>query len=480
MSSAALTLEELRTVDLFDDATDAQLAPWLDAAVVREVDAGTVVIDAGQEASGLHLILSGRLAVQSVRENRVEPEGEQVAPTWVGAIPSLTGAWHAVRMRAATEVRIATIPRERFVELVLATRPVFDRVMQQMRPVISRTAEREQNRERLASLGTMAAGLAHELNNPASAAKRAAADLAEALEVLDGSIARFIEAGIERTDAERLWVLKQELLARADAHIPLGALETADAEDELSDAMTALGVAEAWKWSEALAAAGADEAWLRRLAEHSGSGFDAAVAWVAASLQARALTSELAESTERMSGLVGAVKSYAFMDRGKLAEVDVHEGIEMTLKILGHKLKHGSIGVERRYDTTLPRITVHGGEINQVWTNLIHNAIQALRAQHGGERDGGGGGGTITISTRREGDCVVVDVADDGPGIPAEVQQRIFDPFFTTKEVGSGTGLGLDTARRIVTDRHRGSLSVDSGPGGTVFHVWLPIAHTSG
>lgn len=467
-----LTLEELRTIDLFDDATDEQLAPWLAAAVTREVEAGAIVVEAGQEGVGLHLILSGTMAVMSMRGDRAEPEGAQVAPTWVGAVPSLTMGWHAVRMRAECDLRLATIPREAFVDLVLATRPVFERIMRQMRPVISRTTEREANRERLAALGTMAAGLAHELNNPAAAAKRASADLAEALEVLDNSVASFVESGVEREGAARLFELKQELLARAGTRTPLGALEASDAEDELSDLLQDLGVAEPWRWSEALAAAGADDAWLSRVAEVAGRSTEAAISWVAASLQARSLTEELADSTERMSGLVGAVKSYAFMDRGTLVETDVHEGLEMTLKILGHKLKHSSIAVERDYDKTLPKVTVHGGELNQVWTNLLDNAIDALC----GAGSEGDGSGTITISTRRDGDAVAIDVADDGPGIPDDERQRIFDPFFTTKEVGRGTGLGLDSARRIVTERHRGSLTVDSRPGRTVFHVWLPIA----
>ena len=165
-----------------------------------------------------------------------------------------------------------------------------------------------------------------------------------------------------------------------------------------------------------------------------------------------------------MSALVAAVKSYAYMDRGELVEADIHEGLETTLTVLGHKLKHTQIEVVREYDRSLPKLTVHGGELNQVWTNLLDNAIQAL-----------GEGGTITITTTLEGPCVRVDIADDGPGIDAQVRERIFDPFFTTKDVGEGTGLGLDTARRIVVRRHRGSIEVDSEPGRTVFHVWLPL-----
>jgi signal transduction histidine kinase len=165
-----------------------------------------------------------------------------------------------------------------------------------------------------------------------------------------------------------------------------------------------------------------------------------------------------------MSALVGAVKSYAYMDRGELVETDIHEGLETTVAVLGYKLKHTQIDVVRRYDRSLPKLTVNGGELNQVWTNLLDNAIQALGEQ-----------GTITLATALDGPCVRVDVADDGPGIAPEVRERIFDPFFTTKDVGEGTGLGLDAVRRIVVERHRGSIDVDSEPGKTVFHIWLPL-----
>jgi signal transduction histidine kinase len=165
-----------------------------------------------------------------------------------------------------------------------------------------------------------------------------------------------------------------------------------------------------------------------------------------------------------MSALVAAVKAYAYMDRGGVVEVDVHEGLETTLTVLHHKLKHTTIEVRRDYDRSLPHLTVHGSELNQVWTNLLDNAIDAL-----GER------GTITLASARDGDCIRVDIGDDGPGIPEEARPFVFDPFFTTKPVGHGTGLGLDTARRIVQERHGGSLTFDTGEHGTTFHVWLPL-----
>src|SRR6201989_813510 len=232
-----------------------------------------------------------------------------------------------------------------------------------------------------------------------------------------------------------------------------------EARSTRSDAAAA-GLREPGRLAEPLAAAGVDQAWLERVHEHAGAATDAALEWVAATLTARGLAAELQESTAQMSDLVRAVKTYAYMDRGELVEVDLHEGLDTTLRILKHKVKNTSIEVVRDYDRSLPKLTVRGSELNQVWTNLIHNAIQEL-GEHG----------TLTITTRRKGDCALVDVSDDGPGIAPENRDRIFDQFFTTKDVGSGTGLGLATAQRIVVDHHDGSITFESEPGRTTFHV---------
>jgi len=367
-------------------------------------------------------------------------------------------------MECRTAIRYALVGGEDLVDLLCAQRDLQRKVLRQFAPVIGRFTSLEQNRERLASLGTMAAGLAHELNNPAAAIKRASAEMDQALGVLGSVMARLVESGVERDAAERLIGLQREAVARAEAVGPLGALDAADAEDELLERLEDMGVSEPWRVAEPLAAVGIDEAWLRSVADDAGPALDAALDWVAASLNARNLASEIRESADRMSALVGAVKTYAYMDRGDTVEVDLHEGLEMTLVVLGHKLKHTAIKVERDFDRGLPKATVRGSELNQVWTNLLDNAIDALD-----------GSGTITLTTRREGDCARIEVADDGPGIAPEVRDRVFDPFFTTKDVGAGTGLGLDTARRIVVDRHGGSLAVESAPGRTVFRVTLPL-----
>ena len=259
--------------------------------------------------------------------------------------------------------------------------------------------------------------------------------------------------------------MQRAALQHAADNPPLDTLEAADAEDELSDALERLDIPEPWRLTEPLVRAGVDAAWVERVRELAGPATAAALEWVAASLTARGLASELSDSAERMSRLVGAVKSYAYMDRGDVVDTDIHEGLDTTIVVLGHKLKHTEIAIERDYDRSLPKVLAGGSELNQVWTNLLDNAIDALADS-----------GTITVRTRREAECAVVEISDDGPGIPEDVRARIFEPFFTTKPVGRGTGLGLDTVRKIVEERHRGTIEVESRPGETTFRVWLPLA----
>jgi signal transduction histidine kinase len=461
---SAFTVADLRPVDLFDDLDDEQLAQW--AAVARPLDfaAGDVLAEQGDDLRGMMLMLEGTAVALLVEGERTEPVSHHHGPTWMGAIAVLTGGPIGVRMQAETACRIALIEPDDFRALVFSQQAIHQRIMQQVAPVMTRMTAIEQNRERLAALGTMAAGLAHELNNPAAAAQRAAAQLAEALDVVSSALGRFVESGIERSEAATLLALQREALAGAEGRTALDALDAADAEDDLLERLQELGVPEAWRLAEPLAAAGVDQDWLDRVAAAAGGATDAAVGWVAATLTAQGLATELQESTRRMSDLVTAIKTYAYMDRGEFVEVDLHEGLETTLKVLGHKLKHTAIEVVRDYDRSLPKLTVRGSELNQVWTNLLDNAIDAL-----GER------GTITIATRREDSCALVDISDDGPGIPAQARDRIFESFYTTKDVGRGSGLGLATAQRIVVDRHDGSLTFDSEPGRTTFHVSLPI-----
>jgi signal transduction histidine kinase len=465
MSTAApVTASDLRPVDLFDDLDDEALAEWAAVARWRNAGTGETVLEPGADPEGVFCLLEGTLQVYRRDGERFEPVSHQAAPTWIGAVPALTETATGARMIALSPVRIALIPAPEFRRLALAHPDVHRKVMRQVRPVVARFTAMEQSGERLAALGRMSAGLAHELNNPAAAARRSAAELVEALDVIGATLREFVQAGIEREDAGRIADLRERALHQCAKRSALSALDAADAEDEMRDRLEALGISDAWRLAEPLAAAGLDGDWLEELRSLAGSAMPVAVRSIAASLSAQRLVSELRESTDRMSSLIGAIKAYAYMDRGGVVKADIHEGLETTVKVLGHKLKHTEIEIQRDYDRTLPPLTIYGSALNQVWTNLLDNAIDAL-----------GSRGTITLRTRRDGECVVVDIADTGPGIPREARAHVFEPFFTTKDVGRGTGLGLDTARRIVVERHGGSLTFDTGEHGTTFHVWLPL-----
>lgn len=459
-----VTVDDLRPVDLFDDLDDEGVAEWAAVASWQTAAPGEIVVEFGESPPGLLCLLDGTLQIFSSDGKRFEPVAHQSAPTWIGGIPTLCEIEITARMVAVTPCRLALIPSPEFRRLALAHPPVHRKIMRQVAPLMARITATQQNRERLAALGTMAAGLAHELGNPTSAARRSATKLANALEVIGAALREFVDAGIKRADAAKIADLREQALRQVADHDALSALDAADAEDEMRDRLEALGVPDAWQLAESLAIAGVDHAWLEELHELAGPATAAALRYVAASVDAQQLVRELRESTERMSSLVSAVKAYAYMDRGGVVETDIHEGLETTLTVLSHKLKHTQIEIQREYDRALPSVTIYGSELNQVWTNLLDNAIDAV-----------GSSGSIALRTRRDGDCVRVDIVDTGPGIPSEAQPHVFEPFFTTKDVGQGTGLGLDTAKRIVEERHNGSLTFDTGDNGTTFHVWIPL-----
>ena len=319
-------------------------------------------------------------------------------------------------------------------------------------------------RAKLISLGTMAAGLAHELNNPAAAARRSAQ---EAREVFRASSAKAIGLGALQMDPEERRAvagLPEEVAARAENAGELDSLDRSDLEDEVALWLEDRGVAEAWDLSSTLVGSGLDAEWLDdlegRLPENT---VGEVVAWLASEVAGDELLREIQHASNRISELVGAVKSYSHMDKLASREVDVHAGLDSTLIMLGHKLKKGDVEVVRDYAKDLPHVCGRTGELNQVWTNLLDNAIDAVD-----------GHGRITIRTATENGRVLVEIADDGPGIPEDVRERIFEPFYTTKDVGEGTGLGLDISHRVVVEDHKGDIRVLSEPGDTRFQVRLP------
>jgi len=314
-------------------------------------------------------------------------------------------------------------------------------------------------REALVALGTLAAGLAHEINNPASATARAVDALQETCDDLLSSLSQLAEGSLRAEAFVQLDALRREISGNTTSD----ALRVADREDELTTWLEDHGVREAWRIAPALAAADADVGWCERVADALDEDtLEPGLRWVADTLASSALLAEMHESTGRVTALVAAVKSYTQLDRASVQSVDVTEGLESTLVMLGHKLGH-QVTVVRHYDADLPQIEANPGELNQVWTNVIDNAIDAMD-----------GDGTLQVTARADENAVIVEVTDDGPGMTAEVRAHALQPFFTTKPVGKGTGLGLDICRRIVVDRHQGDISIDSGPAGTTVSVRLP------
>jgi signal transduction histidine kinase len=324
-----------------------------------------------------------------------------------------------------------------------------------------------QQREKLASLGMMAAGLAHEINNPAAATISATENLRRAFVRQQALTVSLCEASM--TVEARRWLntYAQSLAPSADPNAPLDPVAQSDREEALIEWLDAHDVEESWNLAPTLVNFGLDTSHLEAIADHVPvEALCDTLNWLEATLAINGLIGEIESSTIRVSKLVKAVKEYSYMDQAPQQEVNVQSGLENTLIMLGHKLKKANVHVQREYAPDLPSICAYGSELNQVWTNLIDNAIDALSEQ--------GGTRILTLSTRRWAEGVVVEIADNGPAIPPEVQQRIFEPFFTTKGVGKGSGLGLSIAYKIVVKHHHGEIKVSSAPSKTSFEVCLP------
>jgi signal transduction histidine kinase len=319
-------------------------------------------------------------------------------------------------------------------------------------------------RERLLALGSLSAGLTHELNNPAAAAVRATATLRERVAGMRHKLGIIAAGPYDRVVLEKLIQLQEQAVEQVAKARPLEPLEAADLEDELADWFDAHDIGGGWDLAPTFVQAGLDVAWLETVARTvDDSILEGAVRWLNYTIETELLMTEIEDSTTRVSTLVAAAKQYSQLDRASYRPVDVHELLDSTLLMLSRKIGDG-ITVTRDYDRTLPAVPVYAAELNQVWTNLIDNAVAAMD-----------GAGTLTVRTAREEDSVVVQICDTGPGIPDEIKDRIFEPFFTTKAVGAGTGLGLDISWRIVVNKHHGDLSVESAPGDTRFLVRLPL-----
>ena len=423
----------------------------------RRLDEGEYLFDEKGVVDSFFVVIEGEVGIS--RLDGAEETGllSHGPGEFTGGLAVLTGKRSIHRARAVVATRVLEIGSEAFRRVAVERPEVADALISGLARRMRFTQRAFRQQEKLAALGKLSAGLAHELNNPAAAAGRAAGELGSG--ILWAQLAalehdrRFSPAG-----RARLAGLLREAAARPAT--TLDPLSLGDAEDDVAAWLEDRGVEEAWDLSPTLAAAGVGEEDLERLPIPSDR-LSGAVRWLSGTLELTGLAGEISASVGRISRLVGAMKEYTFMDRSASPEADVVEGVENTLTVLGHKLR--GVSVEREYEEGLPRVPGPGGELNEVWTNLLDNAADAVA-----------GGGSVGVRAFREGDAVVVEVWDDGPGIPPEIRGRVFEPFFTTKDVVSGAGLGLDVARRVVVGRG-GSITVESGPKGTRFRVRLPL-----
>jgi signal transduction histidine kinase len=458
-----LELADLRTVPLFDGLDDDQLTQLLEGGAEVAIVPGELVWLEGDRADFWWVVVDGSLDLsRHIGREDVVVGRMDVPGRWAGGFR----AWdeHGVYLATARGVapgRLLQVPAERLHELANAWFPFAAHLVAGLYGTARSIEATARQRSGLVTLGTLAAGLAHEINNPAAAAARSSAELESACDGLLDALRQMATAGLTAAQFGELDVLRRELVPPTTLPDPL---ETADREEDLGEWLEAAGVERAWELAASLVSAGADVGWVERAAAAAPPhGLGACLGWVARTIDVSSLLGEVRESTRRVSELVAGIKSYSQMDRASHQRVDVREGLESTLLVMGPRLRPG-VSVLRDWGADVPLVDGMPGELNQVWTNLVDNAVDAM-----------GGVGTLTVTTRLDGDCVVVEVADTGVGMSPEVQQRAFEAFYTTKDVGRGTGLGLDIAHRIVVDRHGGSIEIESSPGDTRMRVRLPV-----
>jgi signal transduction histidine kinase len=463
-----LPRDELRTLFLFEKLADDQLDWVAENGYVEEYAAGTTVLNEGDPATCFYVLLSGTLQMtRLVHGDELEMVRTDQRGAYSGATQFLMGQRgeqrYSASVHAVTDAAFLLLPAAEFGDKFDEWFPMAAHLLEGLFLGRRNTDAVVGQRERLLALGALSAGLTHELNNPAAAAVRATSSLRERVAGMRQKLALLARNDMDPNLLEQL-VDVQELLVKQVASAPkLSAMQASDLEDELSDWLEDHDVTDCWDLAAVFVPAGITVARLEEVHAAVGDEFlNTALRWLGYAVETETLMGEIEDATTRISTLLGSAKQYSQMDRAPFQWINVHDGLDSTLIMLSGKLGH--VKVVKEYDRSLPEIPAYAGELNQVWTNLVDNAVAAME-----------GHGKLTIRTGRENDRLLVEICDNGPGIPPELTQRIFEPFFTTKPVGEGTGLGLDISWRIVVNKHRGDLRLRSEPGDTRFQVLIPF-----
>jgi signal transduction histidine kinase len=463
-----LSNDELRSLFLFEALSEEQLSWFGEHGWVATMPTGATIFEEGSPAEVIMVLLSGTIVMRRrVGRDDVEITRTDQRGVYAGAMqsyiqdPSLQKQTATVTV--VSDARMWVVRAEDFAHAVRTWFPMAIHLLEGLFLGMRNSQELVQQRQQLLSLGRISAGLTHELNNPAAAAVRANAALKDRVSGMRRKLAMLAHNEIDPRLLELLVDVQEEAVLGIASAPKLSAIEESEREDELSHWLDAHGVDGGWELAPVFVGAGTTPEFLDKLAEGAPADLlDAAVRWLTYTLETELLLGEITDSVTRISTLLGAAKQYSQVDRAPFERADIHDGLKATLAMMAGKLD--GLAVVKDLDRSLPLVPIYGGELNQVWTNLIDNAVQAMD-----------GTGTLTIHTSLDGEFVRVEIGDTGPGIPAELRQRIFEPFFTTKPIGQGTGLGLDISYRIVVERHGGDLRVESQPGDTRFVVRLPL-----
>jgi signal transduction histidine kinase len=455
-------IEELSSFPLFQEVPEEEITWFWEHSQSEKLDSGDYFFEENTPADCFYVVLEGEMQITRTVNGRETVLGTNPPGVMGGELSLLYGSNSDISSRAIMPTSLRALDARAFRELFAACPTIGARIFQ---TAIERTqgfVSSVSQQEKLAALGKLSAGLAHEMNNPASAARRAVEALSQTLPTLEAQIIKLNGLNLSEVQLEKLLQFQQTAVVFAGQSGFHDPVEQSDRETEFAEWLEGLEVFDGWELAPAFVSAGIRLESIRSLFAGLPQGSaPEIISWLHASLETQALLNDIEQSTRRISDLVQAVKEYTYMDQSALQEVDIHRGLESTLKVMGHKLKN--IQVTREYDPHLPKIMGKGGELNQVWTNLIDNAIDAMDGE-----------GKLTLTTRCENNYVMVEIADSGKGIASDHLPRLFEPFFTTKQVGQGTGLGLDISYRVIQSHH-GTIETQSKPGHTRFIVRLPV-----